>query len=198
MTLRAVQPDSQRPSPLLSVEGRDFPSNRGALCRKGFSAGALLSAPDRLTSPLLRRSRGEALQPASWQDAIELIGVRIEELAREHGADAVGTFGGGGLTNETAYALGKFTRVVLGSRNIDYNGRFCMASAATALTKAFGIDRGLPFPLTDLDTADTVLLLGSNVGDTMPPFLSHLQSARAAGGLASILDALATHLSEIP
>ena len=46
--------------------------------------------------------------------------------------------------------LGKFARVALRTPNIDYNGRFCMASAAAAGIKAFGIDRGLPFPLEDI------------------------------------------------
>ena len=34
------------------------------------------------------------------------------------------------LTNEKAYLLGKFARVALRTSNIDYNGRFCMSSAA--------------------------------------------------------------------
>jgi assimilatory nitrate reductase catalytic subunit len=92
-------------------------------------------------------------------------------------------FGGGGLSNEKAYQLGKFARVALGTSRIDYNGRFCMSSAAAAGTRAFGIDRGLPFPLEHLDAARTILLLGSNVAATMPPFIAHLDGARAAGGL---------------
>ena len=60
-------------------------------------------------------------------------------------------FGGGGLTNEKAYQLGKFARLALGTSRIDYNGRFCMSSAAAAGIRAFGLDRGLPFPLADLD-----------------------------------------------
>ena len=72
-------------------------------------------------------------------------------------------FGGGGLTNEKAYQLGKFARLALGTSRIDYNGRFCMSSAAAAGNRAFGIDRGLPFPLEHLDAASTILLLGTNV-----------------------------------
>jgi assimilatory nitrate reductase catalytic subunit len=92
-------------------------------------------------------------------------------------------FGGGGLTNEKAYQLGKFARLALGTSRIDYNGRFCMSSAAAAGMRAFGLDRGLPFPLADLGTASTILMLGSNVAETMPPFVQHLQGARDAGGL---------------
>ena len=66
---------------------------------------------------------------------------------QRYGPDSVGVFGGGGLTNEKAYTLGKFARVALRTSAIDYNGRFCMSSAATAGNRAFGVDRGLPFPL---------------------------------------------------
>lgn len=58
-----------------------------------------------------------------------------------YGRDSVGVFGGGGLTNEKAYWLGKFARVALRTASIDYNGRFCMSSAAAAATRAFGISR---------------------------------------------------------
>ncbi len=58
-----------------------------------------------------------------------------------------------------------------------------MSSAAAAGMRAFGLDRGLPFPLADLDAASTILMLGSNVAETMPPFVQHLQGARDAGGL---------------
>ena len=58
-----------------------------------------------------------------------------------------------------------------------------MSSAAAAGNRAFGIDRGMPFPLSDLDAASTVLLLGTNVAATMPPFIGHLTGAQDAGGL---------------
>ncbi|GAA1729869.1 molybdopterin oxidoreductase family protein [Microbacterium paludicola] len=169
----------------VSVEGRDFPTNRGGLCRKGWSSAELLTAPDRLVSPLLRGADGE-LHPASWDAALDLIADRIREIQDQSGRDAIGVFGGGGLTNEKAYQLGKFARIALRTSRIDYNGRFCMSSAAAAANRAFGIDRGLPFLLEDLDTAHTILMLGSNVGDTMPPFVSHLQGARARGGLVVV------------
>ena len=82
-------------------------------------------------------------------------------MQARHGADAVGVFGSGALTNEKAYLLGKFARVALGTSNIDYNGRFCMSSAAAAATRAFGLDRGLPFPLEDIAHANVVLLRGT-------------------------------------
>ena len=154
---------------------RDFPTNRGGLCQKGWTAGELLRPGRRLTTPLLRVA--DELCPVSWDEALDAVADRLLALRATHGPDAVGVFGGGGLTNEKAYLLGKFARVALGTSQVDYNGRFCMSSAAAAGIKAFGLDRGMPFPVTDLDTADVVLLAGANVAETMPPFVGHLTGA---------------------
>src|ERR1019366_5058184 len=109
-----------------------------------------------------------------------------------HGKDSVGIFGGGGLTNEKAYLLGKFARVALRTSQIDYNGRFCMSSAAAASIKAFGIDRGLPFPLADIAGAETILLIGSNLAETMPPVMQYFQEQKNSGGSLIVADPRAT------
>jgi assimilatory nitrate reductase catalytic subunit len=158
-----------------TVSPREFPTNRGGLCQKGWTSAALLDSPARLTEPLVRVD-GE-LRPAGWDRALDLVANQIIEIQATHGRDAVAVFGGGGLTNEKAYLLGKFARVALGTSRIDYNGRFCMSSAAAAGNKAFGMDRGLPFPVEDLQHADVVLIVGGNPAETMPPFVQHLRDA---------------------
>lgn len=169
----------------VAVSPREFPTNRGGLCQKGWTSAAVLDAPDRLTSPLVRGADGD-LHPASWDDALDLIASRLNGIWARRGRDAVGVFGGGGLTNEKAYQLGKFARIALGTRYVDYNGRFCMSSAAAAGNRAFGLDRGLPFPLADLGGAQAALLVGSNLAETMPPAVQHLSGVRAAGGLVVV------------
>jgi assimilatory nitrate reductase catalytic subunit len=154
------------------------------MCQKGWTSAELLRVPDRLTQPLRRTASG--LEPVSWEVALDEIACRVTALREEHGADAVAVFGGGGLTNEKAYQLGKFARLALRTRLVDYNGRFCMSSAAAAANRSLGVDRGLPFPLADLGDADAVLLLGSNLADTMPPAVQHLAGARARGGLVVV------------
>ena len=173
---------AQRPRAPLDVAGRDFPTNRGGLCRKGWTSASLLNHPGRVTEPLLKGADG-VHRPVGWDEALDASSPPSVKARARYGADAVGVFGGGGLTNEKAYQLGKFARLALGTSRIDYNGRFCMSSAAAAGMRAFGLDRGLPFPLEDLDSASTILMLGSNVAETMPPFVQHLQGARDAGGL---------------
>uniref|UniRef100_UPI0015F03057 molybdopterin oxidoreductase family protein n=1 Tax=Pseudonocardia pini TaxID=2758030 RepID=UPI0015F03057 len=170
-----------------SLTGREnFPTNRGGLCMKGATALELLDHPERLTTPLLRVDG--ALRPVDWDTALDRVAEGIRRVGAEHGPDAVGCFGGGGLTNEKAYQLGKFARVALRSASIDYNGRFCMSSAAAAGTKAFGIDRGLPFPLPDVAEAEVVLLVGSNPADTMPPAMRWFEQGRERGAEHIVVD----------
>ncbi|MEV1296059.1 molybdopterin oxidoreductase family protein [Pseudonocardia sp. NPDC049635] len=164
--------------PAGEVDARDFPTNAGGMCQKGWTSGALLGHPQRLTTPLVRDSRTAGFRETGWDDALGRVAARLVALRAEHGPDSVAVFGAGGLTNEKAYLLGKFARVALGTSQIDYNGRFCMSSAAAAGNRAFGIDRGLPFPVTDLDDAEVVVLAGANVAETMPPLMAHLRTAR--------------------
>ncbi|HEY8473887.1 MAG TPA: molybdopterin oxidoreductase family protein [Natronosporangium sp.] len=167
-------------------------AHAGGLCQKGWTAAALLDHPERLTTPLLRDHRDAPLRPATWDEALHRIVGTIQDLRARHGTDAVAVFGGGGLTNEKAYALGKFARVALGTRFIDYNGRFCMSSAAAATLRAFGLDRGLPFPIDDIGRAGALLLVGANVAETMPPFGRYLTAQRQAGGAQIVVDPRAT------
>ncbi|MBI9115719.1 molybdopterin oxidoreductase family protein [Sanguibacter suaedae] len=171
--------------PPVVVDGRDFPTNKGGLCQKGWTSATVLGVPDRLTTPLVRGDDGE-LRAATWDEALDVVADAAARIAAEHGRDSVAVFGGGGLTNEKAYTLGKFARTVLRTANIDYNGRFCMASAAAGANRAFGVDRGLPFPLADVGGAQAVLLLGSNLSETMPPSVQHLAGARERGGLVVV------------
>ncbi len=68
---------------------------------------------------------------------------------------------------------------MLKTSQIDYNGRFCMSAAAAAGNRAFGLDRGPPFRLDDIRSAECVLLVGSNVAETMPPFMQRLGQGRS-------------------
>src|SRR4051812_32345732 len=186
----------ERPATLVPA---DFPTNRGGLCSKGWSAPELLDHPERLLRPLVRAVPGDRTSPlveTGWEDALDVVVDAIRRTQADHGRDAVGCFGGGSLTNEQAYAFGKFARVALRTSAIDYNGRFCMSSAAGAANRAFGLDRGLPFPLSDLAEADVVVLVGSNPADTMPPAMQHFDAGRNAGAEHIVIDPRRTNTAK--
>lgn len=171
-----------------TITGNDaFPVNKGKLCIKGWTASATLAHPERLLTPLARDARG-ALVPVTWDEALASVVQAFHYIQAQHGRDAVGVFGGGSLTNEKAYLLGKFARVALRTSQIDYNGRFCMSSAAAASNKALGIDRGLPFPLEDIPQAEVIMLVGSNIAETMPPMMQYFESQGGNAGQLIVVD----------
>jgi assimilatory nitrate reductase catalytic subunit len=177
--------------PAVLTPQEDFPTNRGGLCSKGWTAAELLDHPDRLLTPLVRADpadRASPLRPAGWDTALDRVAAAIRSSQQRYGPDSVGCFGGGGLTNEKAYTLGKFARVALRSSAIDYNGRWCMSSAAAACNRAFGVDRGLPFPLADIAGADAVLLVGANPAETLPPAMQFFDAGRARGARHVVVD----------
>lgn len=182
------------------------PSSLGGLCKKGWTALDVLENSVRLTTPMCRDSKSSPLRECTWGEAYQIIIERIQFFQSTFGANSIGVFGGGGLTNEKAYYLGKFARVVLGTRFIDYNGRFCMSSAAAALNRSFGLDRGLPFQLKDISEAEVILLAGSNMAVTMPPATRYLKEMIDRGGQLIVVDPrktptakLATiHLQPVP
>lgn len=71
------------------MAGRDFPTNRGGLCRKGWTAAELLAHPERVTSPLMRTDDGE-LVAVDWDVALARVAAEVRRVQAAHGKDAVG------------------------------------------------------------------------------------------------------------
>ncbi|HEU5015366.1 MAG TPA: molybdopterin oxidoreductase family protein [Roseiflexaceae bacterium] len=170
------------------VEPRNFPHNRGSLCPKGVVAYQQVNHPDRLTTPLIRRGgKGGQLEPATWDEALDYVAQRWQAIQAEHGRDSVAIYSGSSMTNEKCYLMGKFARVGLRTRHVDYNGRLCMSSAAGAYTKAFGLDRA-PLPLTDIPLTECLLVVGSNVAECFPVAMQWLWRARDNGAPLIVMD----------
>ncbi len=172
---------------VVGVEPRyDFPVNEGKMCPKGVTAYQTVHHPDRLTTPLIRKNG--KLEPASWEEALNLVAGKIREIQGKHGRDAFGLFGGVSMTNEKCYLAGKFARVAVKTANIDYNGRFCMSAAAAGANKTFGIDRGMFNPWSDILDAQVLLISGSNTAECHPTAIRYLWRARDKGARMIVID----------
>jgi assimilatory nitrate reductase catalytic subunit len=170
------------------VEPRDFPHNRGSLCPKGVVAYQQVNHPERLLFPMMRRGgKDSPLVRVSWDEALDYVARRWKAIQAQFGRDAVAVYSGSSMTNEKCYLMGKFARVGLGTRHVDYNGRLCMSSAAVAYAKAFGVDRA-PLPMTDIPLTQCLLVVGSNVAETFPVATQWLWQARDNGASLIVLD----------
>lgn len=167
---------------VVGVEPReDFPLNHGMLCPKGATVYQTVNHPDRLTYPLMRRNgKNSPLERASWDEVFTTITERFQAIQHSHGNDAVAVYSGSSMTNEKCYLMGKFARVALGTKNIDYNGRLCMSSATGANERSLGIDRAAN-PISDMLHADCIFVVGANVGECFPIVTSYLWQARDRG-----------------
>ena len=163
----------------------EFPVNRGMLCPKGVKRYLQGSHPDRLLTPLIRNTDG--FREADWPEALNHVEDRIRRIQAQHGRDAFALLSGASLTNEKAYLIGKFARLALRTRHIDYNGRLCMVSAGAANRMAFGIDRGGQ-PWSDIPLAKCLILAGINVGECFPILTDYIWRARDNGARIIVID----------
>jgi assimilatory nitrate reductase catalytic subunit len=170
----------------------EFPFNRGMLCPKGVKRYLQGGHPDRLLDPLLRTEEG--FRPAAWDEALDFTARRLREIQEQYGKDAVAVYGGASLITEKSYLLGKFARVALGTRHIDYNGRLCMVSAGTAYKLAFDVDRSL-IPWSDIPKAEVLFIIGANIGDCAPITTDYVWRCRDNGGRIIVADPRATPIT---
>jgi anaerobic selenocysteine-containing dehydrogenase len=150
----------------VSVRGNpDHPVNRGWLCPKGLSEHHTLSTANRATRPLLRFDG--ALQPVTWDLALDSMASRFRAIQRDHGSDSVGVISTGQLVTEEFYTLGKLVQLGIGSRNYCGNTTLCMSTAVSGYKRSFGSD-GPPGAYEDFEVADVILLFGANIADNHP------------------------------
>ncbi|MCZ0755760.1 assimilatory nitrate reductase catalytic subunit NasC [Anoxybacillus sp. J5B_2022] len=177
------------------VLAKDNPTSNGRLCMKGLCAHQHALHPERLQFPLLKKN-GRFVR-VSWEEALSFIRDRFTAIQTAFGNDAVGVYGGGSLTNEEAYLLGKFARVALKTKYIDYNGRYCMSAAAAAMNATFGIDRGLTNKLSEIPHARCILLAGTNIAECQPTIMPYFRQAKKNGAFIIVIDPRETATSEL-
>jgi len=139
----------------------DYPVNLGMACPKGWEALAPLAAKDRATTPMLRRSRGEALAPVDWSTALDEFVRRFKQIQAAHGPASVAWLGTGQITVEELALLGSFAKFGMGMVHGDGNTRQCMATAVVAYKQSFGFDAP-PYTYADFEASDVLIFVGAN------------------------------------
>ncbi|MEX2449340.1 MAG: periplasmic nitrate reductase subunit alpha [Rhodospirillales bacterium] len=156
--------------------------NRGLNCVKGYFLSKIMYGNDRLTRPLLRKRNGVyakdgAFEPVSWDEAFAVMAEKCKAALAKKGPESVGMFGSGQWTIWEGYAASKFMRAGLRSNNLDPNARHCMASAAAAFMRTFGIDEPMGC-YDDFEHADAFVLWGSNMAEMHPILWTRLTDRR--------------------
>ena len=153
----------------------DHPANFGRLCSKGAALAESIQDDGRLRHPLIEGAR------ATWDAALDRVAARFAETIAAHGPDSVAFYVSGQCLTEDYYVANKLMKGFIGSANIDTNSRLCMASSVAGHIRAMGADV-VPGTYEDLEEADLVVLVGSNLARCHPVLFQRLQAARAARG----------------
>ncbi|TXB64099.1 molybdopterin-dependent oxidoreductase [Paracoccus aurantiacus] len=160
----------------LAIKGDpDHPANKGRLCVKGAALGETLGLKGRLLDPMIHGKR------SGWDQALDLVASRFRETIAAHGPDSVAFYVSGQLLTEDYYVANKLMKGFIGSANIDTNSRLCMASSVAGHKRAFGTDT-VPGLYEDLECADTVVLVGSNLAWCHPILYQRLAAAKEERG----------------
>ncbi|MFC3612890.1 molybdopterin-dependent oxidoreductase [Lutimaribacter marinistellae] len=153
----------------------DHPANFGRLCSKGSALGETVGLDQRLLTPRVDGRQSD------WDSALGLVASRFSQTIAEHGPDSVAFYVSGQLLTEDYYVANKLMKGFIGSANIDTNSRLCMASSVAGHKRAFGTDT-VPGTYEDIDAADLVVLVGSNLAWCHPVLHQRVLAARKARG----------------
>jgi assimilatory nitrate reductase catalytic subunit len=149
----------------------EHPANRGALCSKGSALGDTVGLEGRLLRPQVRGVDVE------WNAALDAVAQGFRDSIERHGPDSVAFYVSGQLLTEDYYVANKLMKGFIGSANIDTNSRLCMSSAVAAHKRAFGEDL-VPTTYEDLEHADLIVLVGSNLAWCHPVLYQRILKAK--------------------
>jgi nitrate reductase NapA len=158
----------------------DAPVNKGLLCVKGYHVGGILYGKDRLTTPMLRKNG--ALEPISWEEAIDTIAQRVMKNPA-----GFGFYSSGQSTIPEGYAKVKFMKGGLSNNHTEPNARLCMASAVTGYISTYGVDEPAGC-YDDLDVCNVLVMWGNNMAEMHPVLFSRILDRKTRGDDVTIID----------
>jgi formate dehydrogenase major subunit len=193
---------------ILSVDGRDGPSNHNRLCVKGRYGFDYVHHNQRLTKPLIRKAGVpkhadftmdpahplEYFREASWEEALDLAAGKLKEIRDTKGKTALAGFGSAKGTNEEAYLFQKLVRTGFGSNNVDHCTRLCHASSVAALME--GVASGaVSNQVSDVGVAEVIFLIGANPVSNHPVAATWIKNAVKKGAKLIYADPRRSELS---
>jgi len=179
---------------VLSVDGRDGPSNHGRLCVKGRYGFDYVHHKQRLTKPLIRKPGApksadftmdpanplEYFREATWDEALDLAAQGLKTIRDTQGKHALCGFGSAKGTNEEAYLFQKLVRVGFGSNNVDHCTRLCHASSVAALMEGVS-SAAVSNQVNDVVNAEVIFLIGANPTSNHPVAATWIKNAVKRG-----------------
>ena len=174
---------------IVDAEPVDGPSNHGLLCVKGRSGSFdFVHSPERLTTPLVRNAESGELEPATWDEALDLVASRLGALRDEFGGQSIAAFACARSANEDIYMLQKMARCAFETNNVDNCARVCHGPSVAGLAQTLG-SGAMTNPITDIaENAQVIMLVGSNPEEAHPVIGMQIRRAVERGTKLIVVD----------
>jgi len=157
---------------------REHPTTKGLVCAKALFLPQVVHHPERLTRPMIRRNG--KLEPATWDEAMDLVAERFAAAIREHGPDSVAYYGSGQALSEESYFANRLFKGGIGTNNVEGNPRLCMASAVGGYVSTYGKDEPMGC-YDDIEHARVFFLVGSNTAECHPVLFDRIVAEKQSG-----------------
>lgn len=161
----------------------DHPQNRGRICHKGRAGADLIYKKDRLLKPLKKNKDGSFAE-ISYDQALNEITEKMTDIKNTHGSRSMGVWKGEalGFFQQEEYAR-RFIHA-FGSPNYFSNDSECYNGRYIGYASVQGYWNGCP----DFANSDLIILWGSNLPFSHPPFMRLIANARAKGAKLIVID----------
>jgi formate dehydrogenase alpha subunit len=163
---------------------RDGTVNHSALCIRGHFAHDFLNAPERLRVPLIRRAEG--FEKATWDEALGLIAERLLSIKSNYGPQSIAFLGSSKCTVEENYLFQKIARAQVSSPNVDNGGSLSGRSVWKRVAERLD-GGGRVRPLSEIENADVILVLGADPTQSVPVLGYYLKRASRMRGIPLIV-----------
>ncbi|PHQ74227.1 MAG: formate dehydrogenase [Marinobacter sp.] len=154
--------------------GWDSPFNLGAHCAKGASVREHAHGERRLKYPM--KMVGGQWQKISWDEAINEIGDKMQQIREESGPDSVYWLGSAKFSNEQSYLFRKFA-AYWGTNNVDHQARICHSTTVAGVANTWGYG-AMTNSYNDIHNSQAIFLIGGNPAEAHPVSLLHLLKAK--------------------
>ncbi|EGK71133.1 NAD-dependent formate dehydrogenase alpha subunit [Methyloversatilis universalis FAM5] len=179
------------------VPSKDGGANHGHSCVKGRFAFGYATHPDRITTPMIRKSIEDAWQPVSWDEAINYAASEFKRIQAKHGRDSIGGITSSRCTNEETYLVQKLVRAAFGNNNVDTCARVCHSPTGYGLKQTLGESAGTQ-TFDSVMKADVIMVMGANPTDGHPVFGSQMKRRLREGARLIVVDPRAIDLVRSP
>jgi len=166
---------------------KDGHANHGHSCVKGRFAWGYATHPDRITTPMIRRTITDPWRPVSWGEAFQYAASEFKRIQATHGRDAVGAISSSRCTNEETYLMQKLVRAAFGNNNIDTCARVCHSPTGYGLKTTLGESAGTQ-NFDSVRKADVIMVIGANPTDGHPVFASQMKRRLREGARLIVVD----------